>query len=158
MAKAHEIEGLTPELPYREAARLTVEVRARELFAHAEGVLDVGDPERVHDMRVASRRLRAALEIYAPCFEAGLYRDVLAEVKALADALGARRDPDVQLLALGALVEAMGPEEQAGLELLAADRRAERAAGNEVLEAALRRAEEDDLAGRLRALAAGAAA
>lgn len=158
MAKAHEIEGLTPELPYREAARLTVEVRGRELFAHAEGVLDVEDPERVHDMRVASRRLRAALEIYAPCFEAAAYKDVLTEVKALADALGARRDPDVQLLALDALAAAMGPEEQEGLELLRADRRAEREAGNAVLDAALRRAEQDDLAGRLQALAAGTAA
>lgn len=158
MAKAREIEGLAPDLPYREAARLTVQTRAAELFEHADGVLDVEDPERVHDMRVASRRLRAALEIYAPCFEPEAYAGVLREVKALADALGARRDPDVQLLALGALVEAMGPEEQPGLELVAADRRLERAAGNEELAAALARAREDDLAGRLQALGAGAAA
>ena len=35
------------------------------------GVLDVGDIERVHDMRVATRRLRAALEIFGPCFPRG---------------------------------------------------------------------------------------
>ena len=35
---------------------------------HADGVLDTSDIERVHDMRVATRRLRAVLEVYAPCF------------------------------------------------------------------------------------------
>ena len=48
--------------------RATVAVRAQELFEHADGVLDTADIERVHDMRVATRRLRAVLEIFAPCF------------------------------------------------------------------------------------------
>ena len=43
-------------------------MRADELFGHSEGVLDTSDIERVHDMRVASRRLRAVLEIFEPCF------------------------------------------------------------------------------------------
>ena len=50
-------------------------------------------------MRVASRRLRAVLEIYEPCFPRKALHDVLADVKALADALGERRDPDVHLAA-----------------------------------------------------------
>ena len=55
-------------LRFREAAARTVAARAQELFEHADGVLDTSDIERVHDMRVATRRLRAVLEIYAPCF------------------------------------------------------------------------------------------
>ena len=46
-------------------------------------------------MRVATRRLRAALEVFEPCFPAGQFADALAEVKAIADALGERRDRDV---------------------------------------------------------------
>ena len=91
--------GLHADCSYREAAARTVAVRAQELFEHAEGVLDTTDIERVHDMRVATRRLRAVLEIFAPCFPRKALRDVLRDVKALADALGARRDPDVHLAA-----------------------------------------------------------
>src|SRR3954449_3894464 len=96
MARARDID-LSAEMTYAEAARATVAVRAEELFEHADGVLDTSDIERVHDMRVASRRLRAVLEIYAPCFPKDRFRPLLKEVKALADALGARRDPHVLL-------------------------------------------------------------
>src|SRR5918996_5251701 len=102
MAKAEDID-VTPDEPYRRAGARIVRVRARELFEHAEGVLDTSDIERVHDMRVASRRLRAVLEIYAPCFPKDEFRPLLKEVKALADALGARRDPDVLLDRLAGL-------------------------------------------------------
>jgi len=78
------------------AARV-VAMRAEEVFEYSGGVLDTADIERVHDMRVATRRLRAALEVFAPCFPAKRHRKALRGVKALADALGERRDPDVQL-------------------------------------------------------------
>ena len=51
-------------------------------------------------MRVATRRLRAALEIFEPCFPAKPYDQALGEVKRLADALGERRDRDVAIAAL----------------------------------------------------------
>ena len=74
-----------------------VKVRAKEVFAHSDGVLDLDDVERVHDMRVATRRLRAALEIFEPCFPRKRHRKALKKVKALADALGERRDVDVEI-------------------------------------------------------------
>src|SRR5258707_9429888 len=91
MAKAREIPGLGPDMPMREAAALIVQMRTDEVFAFAQGVLDTGDIERVHDMRVATRRLRAALEIFEPCFPPKAYGQALGEVKRLADALGERR-------------------------------------------------------------------
>lgn len=154
MAKARDIEGLHGDMTYAEAAALTVRVRAEEVFAHAAGVLDVSEIERVHDMRVATRRLRAVLEVYAPCFEAEELRPLLREVKDLADALGARRDPDVELLALEQFAASVGPDERAGLELFIARTRAEQADGNAQLTAALARADADDLRGRLAALTA----
>ena len=156
MAKAAAVP-LRPGMTFSEAAALTVSVRAGELFEHAEGVLDTSDIERVHAMRVATRRLRAVLEIFAACFPAEAHRSVLRDVKALADALGERRDPDVQLEALAGIEEAMGPEDRPGLELFADRLRGEQAVGNEHLAAALRAAEEGDLRGRLRALAEEAA-
>jgi CHAD domain-containing protein len=155
MAKARPVPGLHAQLPFAEAAAATVRVRTEELFDAQDGVLDTTEVERVHAMRVATRRLRAVLEIYRPCFEQEHYRPVLRDVKALADALGARRDPDVQLLALDRLEADMPEEDRAGLELLAAEVREEQAAGNELLAVALAESERSDLRGRLLGLLEG---
>ncbi len=155
MAKAAEIP-LHPDMTFAEAAALTVAVRAEELFAHSENVLDTSDIERVHAMRVATRRLRAVLEIFSSCFPRDLHRAVLRDVKALADALGERRDPDVQLEALQAIEAGMGEADRPGLEAFADRVRADQARGNEHLAGALRVAEEHDLQGRLKALVAEA--
>ena len=148
MAKAADIP-LHADMTFAQAAALTVGVRAEEVWEHAEGVLDVTDIERVHAMRVATRRLRAVLEIFAPSFPRAPHKEVVRDVKALADALGERRDPDVQLEALD------GVEGVAALESRVRD---EQARGNEALAAALRDAEERDLRGRLSALVAEASA
>jgi CHAD domain-containing protein len=158
MAKAREIEGLHAQLTYREAAARTVATRAQELFDHADGVLDTSDIERVHDMRVASRRLRAVLEIYEPCFPQRELRSVLEDVKALADALGARRDPDVQLAQLEEFAAAVKAPDRPGVEVYAERVRTEQSTGNEQLAAALAEIEGSDLRGRLVALAAEAGA
>jgi CHAD domain-containing protein len=156
MAKARDIAGLHADLSYREAAALTVAVRAQELFEHAEGVLDTSDIERVHDMRVASRRLRAVLEIYEPCFPRRELRLVLTDVKALADALGERRDPDVHLAQLEEFGAAVKAADRPGVKLFADRVRAEQGQGNEKLAGALAQLEETDLRGRLAALSAAA--
>src|SRR4029453_5292549 len=156
MAKAREIPGLHADLSYREAAARTVAVRAQELFEHAEGVLDTSDIERVHDMRVPSRRLRAVLEIYEPCFPRKALGDVLVDVKAVADTLGERRDPDVHLAALEEFAEAVKEADRPGGGVFAERVRAEQGAGNEALAAALAEIERTDLRGRLAALSATA--
>jgi CHAD domain-containing protein len=152
MAKADEIP-VVPDEPYRAAGARIVRVRARELFDHAEGVLDISDIERVHDMRVASRRLRAVLEIFAPCFPPSEFKGVLRDVKQLADALGERRDPDVHIDALQAFGRTLTPTQRAGVAALVAEQRERQARGNEILAAELQRAEDRGLHGRLLALA-----
>jgi CHAD domain-containing protein len=118
MAKPRPIPDLTPEVPYAEAAARIVSVRANELADHAQGVLDTGDIERVHDMRVATRRLRAALEIFEPCFPETAYRQALREVKRLADALGERRDRDVAIATLFAFNDQMPGPDRPGVRSL----------------------------------------
>ena len=156
MARAEPIPGLAPDLPYREAAARAVEVRAGEVFAHRQGVLDVTDIERVHDMRVATRRLRAAMEIFAPCFPKDQYREVLRDVKALADALGERRDRDVRIAALERIEESLTRDEAPGVDGLVAELREGQAAANRTLEKALREIDDTALAQRLESLAASA--
>src|SRR3954452_7272002 len=156
MAKARDIEGLQADMPFEKAAAATVAVRAEELFEQSEHVLDTTDIERVHDMRVASRRLRAVLEIYAPCFPGDQFKPLLREVKDLADALGERRDPDVLLDRLATLEAALPKANAPGIEAFAAPVRDEQERGNATLAAALERAERTDLHGRLALLAASA--
>lgn len=154
MAKARDIPGLDGRHSFRAVARESVAVRAAEVFEHAAGVLDTEDIERVHDMRVATRRLRAVLEVFATAFDKDEHKAVLRDVKALADALGARRDPDVQLAALAQLEAALPDADRAGVEAFADRVRAEQQDGNATLAAALKRMADHDLQGRLQRLAA----
>jgi CHAD domain-containing protein len=133
MAKAREIDGLDPQASYAEAAARIVSVRAAELAEHAENVLDTSDIEGVHDMRVASRRLRAALEIFEPCFPQTDFRATLAAVKELADSLGGRRDRDVTLAALEAFAERARAPDRPGIVSLVKRTRDEQAKANEDL-------------------------
>lgn len=155
MARAHDIHGLRPDMPFRQAASVTVAARTRELTAHSDGVLDVADVERLHAMRVATRRLRAVLEFYAPCFPSKDFDETLTAVKALADALGARRDPDVQLEALVAFADAGEAERQPGLDEYRRRLTDRQEAANLRLADALETVRSTDLTGRLDALAAG---
>src|SRR5437764_4461620 len=116
MAKAEPIPGLGPDIALREAAARTIEVRSREVFTYAPGVLDTGDIERVHDMRVATRRLRAALEVFEVCFPKRELERALRDVKRLADALGERRDPDVALAAVERLANGLAAADRPGIQ------------------------------------------
>jgi CHAD domain-containing protein len=156
VARAEEIPGIASHLSFREAAARAVETRTEELFVHSEGVLDSEDIERVHAMRVATRRLRAVLEIFAPCFPEKEHRRVLKAVKRLADALGERRDPDVAIGSLTSVAEALPKEERLGVDSLVSELRTVQHAGNERLALELARADNETLQGRLLELAAAA--
>ena len=155
MAKAAEIP-VDPFEPYALAAARVVRVRADELVGHSDGVLDTADIERVHDMRVASRRLRAVLEIFAPCFPQGDFRTVLRDVKTLADALGERRDPDVHIEDMEEFETQVQATLRPGIGALVARLRARQARGNDTLAAALVHMSECNLHARLHSLADGA--
>jgi CHAD domain-containing protein len=133
VAKAKPIPDLSAEQSYAEAAARIVSVRASEITEHAQGVLDTGDIERVHDMRVATRRLRAALEIFEPCFPAKAYREALGEVKRLADALGERRDRDVAIAALHGFNDQMPAPDRRGVASLIQHLREEQEEANREL-------------------------
>lgn len=132
MAGARKIE-LDCEGSFAEAATRAVKVRAKEVFEHSDGVLDLDEVERVHDMRVATRRLRAALEIFAPCFPRKRHRKALKKVKALADALGERRDADVEIALLEGLLGEAAEADLVALRELIEERRARQREANEEL-------------------------
>ena len=133
MARARPIPGLAADTEFTAAAVRIVAVRAAEVAEHSHDVLDVSDIERLHDLRVATRRLRAALEVFEACFPKKDHRAALREVKALADALGDRRDRDVTIALFQKLATAMPAPDRAGVASLVGELRAEQAAANEDL-------------------------
>jgi CHAD domain-containing protein len=156
MAKAREIPGMDPDVAYATAAARVVAVRAGEVVDHARGVLDVGEIERVHDMRVATRRLRAALEVFKPCFPPDEFKSALREVKAIADALGERRDRDVTIASLQDFGEVLAAPDRPGIESLVAKLRTEQAQANQDLAGFVDMARLEALRERLDSLVAAA--
>ena len=132
MAGARKVK-LDCEGSFSQAAAKVVKVRSKEVFAHSEGVLDLENTERVHDMRVATRRLRAALEVFEPCFPRKRWREALKTVKALADALGERRDADVEIAMLEGLLDEAAEADRGVLRDLIEELRVRQAEANESL-------------------------
>jgi CHAD domain-containing protein len=145
---------LSAEQPFAQAAAEIVAARTDAVFAcRPKAVLDIGEIEGVHAMRVATRRLRAALEVFGPCLQGKHRARALAEVKALAAALGERRDRDFQLELLARLAGECSGRERQAVGLLLAELRTEQDEANRDLAKALARAKRLGLRRRLGRLA-----
>ena len=84
------------------------------------------DPEGVHDVRVASRRLRAAMDVAAAAFPANWYRPLHKLAKEITSELGEVRDRDVQIEYLTEFRSKADPGDQPGVDRLIAQLDAER--------------------------------
>jgi CHAD domain-containing protein len=104
MAKAKRIKGIKCKSVASAGMKLVLVTRFEELYGFHEAALDWSDPEGVHSMRVASRRLRSALRDFTPYLRKRALSGVLKELKDIADALGEVRDQDVAIMALERIV------------------------------------------------------
>ena len=96
MAKALTVKGIGPEKSLEECARRIIITRFHEMMSFKEGAIDGTDIKYVHDMRVASRRLRAAMRNFADCFTPKKeFRRHLKQVEQITSTLGEVRDLDV---------------------------------------------------------------
>lgn len=89
---------------------------------------DGGSPVPVHQMRVATRRLRSALSIFRHAAACPEVEPLSAALRDTAAQLGAARDWDVFLAGTGAQVAAMFPDDRRMKALMAAGRRRRAAA------------------------------
>jgi CHAD domain-containing protein len=94
--KARKVKGLDPSEPLRPNASRILATRLDELRALAGEALEPGAETAQHDMRIAAKRLRYALEITGVCFgpEADAGRRVAKELQGV---LGEIHDCDVML-------------------------------------------------------------
>lgn len=126
MAKARPVP-LDAAEPFGAAARRVLVVRADELVEQVPGVRRGDDIEHLHDLRVASRRLRAVLEVFEGAFPRKRHARLLREVKQHTDRMGDARDLDVQIAFLDEFLASAGPSERPGVAWLVATLQAERA-------------------------------
>jgi CHAD domain-containing protein len=87
----------SPPITFRAAAEEGVRKPLEEILKHWDGVRSGTDVEAVHDMRVATRRLRAALSVYEAAFPSAPFLKFERKIAHLTDALGDARDSDVFL-------------------------------------------------------------
>jgi CHAD domain-containing protein len=82
---------------YLALAAKYVRRQAKQLAEQLDGVRAASDIEYVHRARVASRRLRAALRVFAECFGAKAVKCWRRHIRSVTRELGAARDNDVQI-------------------------------------------------------------
>ncbi len=94
--KARKVEGLDPRGPLRPNVDAIVRVRSEELRGYAEEALTPEAGKAQHEMRIAAKRLRYVLEVFAPCLgeEADAARRA---AKRLQSVLGDLHDCDMML-------------------------------------------------------------
>jgi CHAD domain-containing protein len=100
MAKAKKVTGIDCQAPALIGIRQTLQQRFDEMCQLRHEALKWKDPEGVHSMRVASRRLRSAASDFLPYVKKSSLSSSLKQIKGLADALGEVRDQDVAIMAL----------------------------------------------------------
>lgn len=117
---APNVYGVQPEMPMAEAGRLVLRQQLALMLLNEAGSRRGADIEHVHDMRVASRRARAAIGVFGPYFADDALKPIGKGLKRTGRALGAVRDLDVALYKLARHQKGLEPYEARGLDVLAA--------------------------------------
>ena len=94
-----------PDARYDDPLHRYLDAQLAAIAANEPGVRE-GDPDAVHDMRVATRRLRSTFHIFRPLLDRARTEPLRAELKWLADLLGQVRDGDVLAQRLAEAVRA----------------------------------------------------
>lgn len=118
MSDPIKIDNISPEKPLNVCARRIIIGYFQEMMSHKKGASDDISIEFVHDMRVASRRLRAAMDNFAVCFESEQFKKLYKQVKIMTQTMGAVRDLDVLIRRFQTELLSLPIAEQKDIELL----------------------------------------
>ena len=110
--------GIRAEDTMSEAAVKVLRVNFARLKTREAGTRRGVDPEELHDMRVAARRMGAAWQVFASAFKPGRTKKIRQRLEVITDRLGSARDLDVLSQGLDAYRLALGEESGANLDPL----------------------------------------
>jgi CHAD domain-containing protein len=131
-------EPTPPEASAVEQLRAMIEAQVRQIIANDPGTRLGQDPEPLHQMRVACRRLRTLLREAGSMLDPEWVEPLREEIGWLGDELGAVRDLDVLRQHLSDEIAALDAADARGGALLIRALEAERGGTREALMAALR--------------------
>ena len=116
-----------------QASRVVVARHVAQLYKHHGDIGADDDTHAVHQLRVATRRIRAVLAATGAVFRPRALAPLAKRLRRLAHALGSVRDADVFLIHLREYAATLEPAEQDGLASLVAQLQAERATAHAAL-------------------------
>ncbi|MEJ7752798.1 MAG: CHAD domain-containing protein [Candidatus Limnocylindrales bacterium] len=118
--------GVRIDDPLAEAGRKVLGLHLARMLAAEDGARSGDDPEHVHKMRVATRRMRAAWRVFDGAYRPKAQKRYVRELREVASTLGGVRDMDVQLEDLARYAKGLDAEAARDLEPLADAWRARR--------------------------------
>jgi triphosphatase len=104
--------------PMAEAGRKVLYLHFTRMLANEAGTRLGENPEALHDMRVATRRMRAAFALFEPYYDRKTMAPFAKGLRRTGRTLGAVRDLDVLLEKAAAYQAALPPEQAGALEPL----------------------------------------
>lgn len=110
--------GVLPDDLISEAGRKVLRFQLVRMLQHEPGTRAGEDIEELHDMRVATRRMRAAFQVFGDYFDSETITPYLRGLRRTARALGAVRDLDVFMEKAKAYLASLPPEENTSLDPL----------------------------------------
>ena len=124
-----KVLGIDPAASMAEAVRTILRNQLNRMVAHERGARDGRDIEELHDMRVAVRRMRAALRVFSPYLDKRAYKPFRRALRRTGRILGTVRDLDVFREKAQQYLDALPDERRSELDpLLAAWQTAHEAA------------------------------
>lgn len=113
---AKSLYDITPDATYVQAAHAALRHQLHEMMDNLPGTRAGDDIEALHDMRVASRRLRAAMSVFGAAFPEKLFLSLEKQAARATDALGAVRDADVLIEFVTQSRDQAPPSERVGID------------------------------------------
>ena len=112
---APKTENISPDEALEVCARQIIVNYFHQMMSYKEGAKDGSDIEFVHEMRVTSRRLRAAMDNFVDCFPEKAFNKHYKKVKSITRTLGVVRDLDVLIARFEKELAALPESEQADI-------------------------------------------
>jgi CHAD domain-containing protein len=110
-----QVDGSTPLWI---AARILLYERGDDLFRHMGKALKISDVEDIHDLRVASRRLREGLALFAPCYPPAAVVRLVRKIRQVTRLLGDIRNADEAIIFWESLTGRLAEKDRSDLEQL----------------------------------------
>jgi CHAD domain-containing protein len=117
--------------PMSEAGRKTFLFHFVRMLANEGGTREGSDIEDLHDMRVATRRMRSAMRVFRPYYKKKAIRPFEKGLRQTGRALGSVRDLDVFMENAAAYLQTLPPEDQTSLDPLLSSWEVQREAARE---------------------------